>query len=588
MSNPTSPEGSAAPSSSKAPAAARPASPDLSELTGRVNLPPELLRASGMKRLDWIISQPEPAAFVGQLAPQELFYWMRDIGKEDAYVLLEYATQEQLQALVDIDAWQRHELQLPRWLEWLDLALAVDTDTAQRFLAAQDDETYLWLFSEGVEVLPADTDLDFIADDKAVFHTPDGMYVITVPRGHLLEERIPQLMRLLWSADMGRARAILQQVQFDLRSQNEEEMIRFRSARLMELGFEPPTEALEVYAYEPPAAAKAALRSELAAAAPSPIDGLAGVLSHQSFDPVLKGVSPPDLLRAALGGLSEAERLRVGDGLAYLANKVFMADVGDLSRIEDLPEYAARAIGFANLGLMYLSDEDEDTAARALGRVSVEHCFRVGHSLVFLQVRRARALARRAGRTLGFNVFDTPIDEVLEGLLLQRPLFAEVLDDERSLDFRPFTTTADLALTDTWLARAEAVLGWFETRFGFSPDALGAMEGISDDTRRRLRLDTLFRTGLANALVHDAFSFAPLGREDLSQFARMAFTKEGKAGPALAKLIEAAEDGDPSVQRFIERAVDVLTETLAGIKPVDIDGRYASDLFVVQKDGAGS
>jgi len=538
-----------------------------------------------MKRLDWIISQPDPAEFVGQLAPQELFYWMRDIGKEDAYILLEYANAEQMRALIDIDAWSKNDLLLPRWLEWLDLAVAVDVETAQRFLNAQEDETFLWIFTDGVEVLPADTDLDFIPDDKALFHTPDAMYVITTPRGHPLEERFPQLLGLMWAADMRRARTLLQQVQFELKSANEEEMIRFRNVRLMELGFEPPIDALEVYSFEPPVAARNEVRAHLLETTPRHT-GLGAVLSHQSFDPVLKGVTPPDLLRAAISGLPIGDRLRVGDGLAYLANKVFMADVGDLSRVEDLPEYTRRAAGFTNLGLMYLSDEDEETATQVLMRKSIEFCFRVGYSLVFSLVRRVRALTRRSGFSLGFQIFGAPIDDIVEGLLLKRPLFPESLDAETSFEFRPFVTTADLALVETWLEQGETVLTWFEDSFGFKPEALEKLEGISDDTRRRIRLDTLLRTGLANALVHDRFAFEPLGREDLASFARMAFTKDGKAGKALLSLLEASKGSSDAVNRFIEKAVDGLTDTLAGIVPADIETHYASDIFLISGDPA--
>jgi hypothetical protein len=136
-----------------------PAAPktDLSVLTSRTRLPAELQHASGMQKLDWILSLPEPAEFVAALAPHELYYWLRDIGTNDAYPLLKYAGEEQLKCLVDLDVWSRHELSVPRWLHWLDLALEAEHDTADRFLAAQDDELFLWLVTGDLQVLPADS-----------------------------------------------------------------------------------------------------------------------------------------------------------------------------------------------------------------------------------------------------------------------------------------------------------------------------------------------------------------------------------------------------------------------------------------------
>ncbi len=564
------------------------ASSDLSTLTGRVQLPAELARAPGLKRLDWILSLPEPAAFVGALAPQELYAWLCDIGKDDAYPLLEYADAEQLRGLVDLDAWDKNALQLPRVLEWLDLARAVDLETAQRFIAAQDDELFLWLFTDGVEVLPADTDLDFIPDDRALFHTPDRMYVITVPRGHALEDRVPQLVELMWSADMARSRTLLQQAQFELRSANEEELLRFRNARLTELGFEPPIEALSVYAYEPPIAAREAVHADLKTAPPAFGRAPSPLLTHQATDLTLRGVTAPDLLRAAILALPEADRLRTGDALAALANKVFMADVGDLSRVDDLPLTSARAVAIANLGLAWLADESVDVAVEILRRRNPEFAFRVGHSLITGLVRRARPLGRRAGVLLDFHVFGPPIDDLLDGLLMPRPLFPEALDDEGRVGWRAFTTPADLALAETHLREGDETLTWFETAFGFSPEALGAISGLSDDERRRVRLDTLFRTAVAHALLHDRVSFEPLAADAVRAFARLAFTADGAASPALSVVRSQAEGAPAGVRSFVDRALATLTDALAGILPSDLDPRYASELLLVRRESSAS
>ena len=189
---------------------------DLSTLTQRSRLPVELRNASGLQKLDWILSMPQPAEFVTALAPDELYYWLRDIGKEDAYPLLEYASDDQLKSLVDIDAWSRHDLSVARWLDWLDLAVAVDHDTAERFIMSQDDELLMWLVTGDVQVLPADADTAMIPDELQFFSSPDFLYYVTIPHDHPLTERLPQIMQMMWSADTDRARAIFQQAQFCL------------------------------------------------------------------------------------------------------------------------------------------------------------------------------------------------------------------------------------------------------------------------------------------------------------------------------------------------------------------------------------
>lgn len=566
-------------------------STDLATLTQRSKLPVELQNASGLKKLDWVLSLDDPRAFVAGLAPQELHYWLRDIGKEDAYPLLEYAEPEQLRALVDIDTWTRHELSIPRFLEWFDLALAVDLETAQRFILAQDDELLMWLVTGELQVLPADADIDLIPDELAFFSSPDGLYTVTVPRDHPLEERIPQLMRLLWDADMDRARELFQQAQFELHESVNEDMERFRNARLQDLGYEPPTEALEVFSVVPLQTLKQALRDAPSLAAN--LGPAIGSASGMVTDLILKDVRPPDLLRDAISTLDERNRKLYGDGFAYLANKVFMAEIGDLSRLDDLPQAAHYAVGLANLGLSYLAMESEDLAARIVTQVTPETLFKAGWTLVTAVAKKARRLAHRAGVDRGFALFGSPTDETISAAATLRPVFPELLEGGAALGYRPVRTLADLSLLEARVDQATAELDAFEHRFGLTIDALEAADlpGIGPDARRRIRLTTLVRTGLLHLLLSDEFRFAPVDRDSLVAFSRAAFA-EGGLSATFMRLVKsvsapALEPTDAStnaesfaVSRLLERAMDELVESLGNVAERDLDLRYAGELFL--------
>src|SRR5690606_1678425 len=94
------------------------------------------------------------------------------------------------------------------------------------------------------------------------------------------------------------------------------------------------------------------------------------------------------------------------------------------------------------------------------------------------------------------------------------------------LAHRPFATLAELARAEVEVEDADALLSFFEATLGLSVEALEgpALAALSDDARQRVQLSTLFRTGLANLLLTDAFTFEPLGRAELTAFARAAFT----------------------------------------------------------------
>jgi len=573
---------------------------DLSVLTARTRLPAELHNASGMQKLDWLLSLPVPADFVGALAPDELYYWLRDIGKEDAYPLLEYANAEQLRALVDIDAWNRHELSVPRWLDWLDLALAVDYDTAERFVQAQDDELLLALVTGDIQVLPADTDVNMIPDELQFFSSPDFLYVVTVPREHPLEERLPQLMKLMWSADTDRARELFQQAQFELHEANGEDLERFRTARLQDLGFESVNDAIEVFSTLP----IKTLRRELEESQTAEGMSLAGsqpggttatqsrLASGMVNDLVLRGVEPPDLLRAAVSALDERDRTTFGNGFAYLTNKVFMAETGDLSRVDDLPEFARAAAAMANLGLSYLALESEERAAQVVRQVTPETLFKAGWTLVFDLSRRARRLAARAGQDRGFSLFGSPYDEVIQAAAFLRPRYPETLDDPGALGARPFATLAELSKVEAYIDEATLVLGAFERHFGLTIKALeeGDLPGLEPAARKDIRLTTLVRTGLLHALLSDEFSFVPVDRDTLVAFSRAAFGKETVLTPAFDEtvrvIVESGLEGADELSReafrgLVSRAVDELVEALGPVHERDIDLRYVGDIFLV-------
>ena len=561
---------------------------DLSVLTARSRLPAELANASGMQRLDWILGLPAPAEFVGALAPQELYYWLRDIGKDDAYALLEYANEEQLRGLVDIDAWSRHELSIPRLLGWLDLALAIDTDVAARFVAAQDDGLYTWLFTGDLQVLPSDTDIDAIPDELAFFTSPDGLYVVTVPREHPLEDRLPQLMKLLWSGDHERVRAIFQQAQFELHEAAGEDLERFRDARLQDLGFEPVSEALEVFSTLPIRQLRTELEAVETAPAQQDLSPLAG--SGLVGDIVLRDVDPPELLRAAVQALDERDRKTFGDGFAYLVNKVFMAETGDLSRLDDLPAAARQAAALANLGLSYLAHESDERATIVVRQIAPEMLFKTGWTLVFNVGRKARRLAARAGQDRGYLIFGSPTDEAIAAAAQLRPQYAEVVDDPGALGAHPFTTLEELTRIEARIDQATLVLDAFERHFGLTLTALDEAElpGIGPDARRRTRLSTLVRTALLHGLLEDEFRFTPVSRDELVAFSRAAFAGTAHTTPAFDErvqaLVRATVDDSPSHEAFrelTERAVGELVESLGPVHERDLDLRYVGDLFLV-------
>ncbi len=553
---------------------------DLATLTGRAQIPATVRAKGGMAQLNWVLSLEHPEEFVAALATEELYLLMADIGAQDAYVLMEYATDEQLGGLVDLDAWVGERVELPRWVAWVDRALEVSHDTALRFIRATEPELIELLVTKDVQVHPHDLDLDEVPDELAAFQTPDGAFWVTLPRGHELEARLPELMKLMWAADGGAMRDIFQASRFELPSPLEETLRHFRSGRLQDMGFPPPSEAGEVFKVLDARALRQQVRQDLDALTTAPPLGLGAVAG----DLALRGATPPTLLAEALERLDDEARANFGQAMTYLVNKVFMAQTGDLSRTDELPDAARLATGLVNLGLAYVADEDPERAAEVLRRLWPETLMRAGNSLTVTLALRARRLRARAGARDGLRVFGEPTDSALEAVAAPRPMFYEGLLPDQPPTWRPFATTAELARVEATIANADAVLSFFERTLGFSPSHLesDALAGLDDDDRANIRLGTLLRTGLAHALLTDELSFQPLAADDLGAFLQVAF-EDGALSPALQRAVDGlTEHLDPPVARWVEREMDALTEALGRVKAYDLDPKYARELFLVR------
>jgi len=86
--------------------------------------------------LNTLLEAADPRAAVAALSPPDLFWLFHVVGFEDATPLLELATEEQWETLLDLNVWVRDELNVPEVWKWLrHLAEADDIRLAQWLVA---------------------------------------------------------------------------------------------------------------------------------------------------------------------------------------------------------------------------------------------------------------------------------------------------------------------------------------------------------------------------------------------------------------------------------------------------------------------
>ena len=318
---------------------------------------------------------PSPEVVIPQIPEAEFCYTCRSIGPSDASWLLPMATEEQLVACFDLDAWKGLHVDLPRLDEWMAALTSTDDETILRATRALDPEMIVIFLRSHVDVClkPSPQD-DPDWSPPVGSQTLEGQFYFSArnPKDDL--ESVLVLLHALFREDYWLYFRVIQAVFEELPTENEEWALRWRTGRLEDLGFPPWDTAMRIYGF---------LRPDRLADLPEEENALD--LESDSV-PIwisdLPGVREDErALFRATRELNADERSAVFYALITLANRVAVADQMELGDPESLPAAIDKASRFASDGLEFIAGEKGLSLADTLRRVSVERLFRVGTNL---------------------------------------------------------------------------------------------------------------------------------------------------------------------------------------------------------------
>ncbi|RMG21351.1 MAG: hypothetical protein D6729_00945 [Deltaproteobacteria bacterium] len=570
----------------KDPASAAPSGPAPAETPGVVPLGPaaevlgrRLAPALARRRMDLILEKPHAAQLVRALPAEDLYFLIKDVGLEDAAPLVALASPEQFQSFVDLDCWRPEPegpvLDTARVLRWLAVARAGDEEAARAKAAALDLEVMERCFQDGLRIVdlreqeekPRPDDVR-PGDEDLEWHTTDGgafRIAFLGDQNSVEGAELRRLLQDLYAANPFAAERFLAVVRWELKSDLEEHALRFRTGRLEDLGFPPREVALSLYAHVDPDAP--------APPQPRPVDPVPGFFLSE-----FRGASFLDRCAGKVVGVQT--RTTLDRALVYLTNSVLVADQIDPGDLEAVREAIARMRAYLNLGLYRMAGGDEEAGARILATRALKHVFRVGFSLT-LELRwrldrMARSLALPAEDLAA--ALDAPERQVLEALLLPRPMYPLALDAAREAGWpeapeaseaaeraplpeveagrRPFATPEDLAAASEALSRADAFLE-------LARDAGLLYEG--DEALEPAPLSVrLLTAGLARAAGRTGLEI-PLDAATLEEGLGAALTAEGTARPGFRTLLldflgERTGAPGPLAEALVDRALHLLED----------------------------
>lgn len=582
--------------------------PDLRErvLTVLRPLSPEGRRMTAMHRLDTLLSVPDPQTFVPALPTEELYFFLQDIGLDDCTELVRYASDEQLQGFVDLAAWQKDTFDLDAFHRWFRVAEHNGPDEVRRLLRSVDPELVVLLLLRTATIHDAREAPEDVPDDKTLLPTPDGAYMLELDEA---DDRLPLVkaaLDALYAGGVEEARRFLQAARWEVPAELEETCYRWRAGRLEDMGFLPVEEAAQAEQDIDIAQLERALRQGTSAGEPGyepgdvhPFTGWFVARSHDA--PYLERV---------LGELpSGPARDRFLHGFVHLVNRRLSLRGLDVGEWETLEQESTHAVRMVSIGLERLVRGTGTSGVELLGRLPLLACYRVGRTLLSGLQRRAVDLIRRGDVATGQNPFDPPLDWWLDALR-QTPPHRYAVPQARTRSaatgepprredfFVPFRTLAEVDEAGALLARGEAVLFFFEHRYGWGPDRFRAADlaALDDAQRTAATFSTLLLTGMANRILDRTADLTPLTAEDVRDLVDMLFVPAPEGGRRIdPRLRREAQDQLVAVSgklkdaerealfAFVNEALTRLEEALQSLPPgATPDVRYLGDVLLVR------
>jgi hypothetical protein len=524
----------------------------------------------------------DAAGAIAALAPNEIFELVHEVGFEDAQPLIELATPEQIRGCLDLEAWNKDDVQVAALKPWMTALIEAGFEKVGEVWAHLDAEfralivqrqTVIWdtTLGEGPEE----------DNDEPIMTTPDRFFMLQLIGDDDSQRQLQQVIEDLYRADPDLARHTIMSARSEPAADLEEQSYRWRSGRLADFGYVDFYEALELF--RPLAADQVAIgeNSQDRVVGEDEATRLPIVVAEEVI-----GRSFLARALAAIDDPAEAERLE--GAVMVLVNKVLAAGRAKPGQSEVVRRGALYATATVSLGLETIARTEATRdhlggdagalakATRALHTVALARLFRVGYTVTLRLAKLAAALAPRS-QTAG-----SPTKELVAALCSPRPLFSRAADDPPQPGMRPFEAQADLRRAGELLTALTIRIALVE---GFGVDVVAM--GLAPEPRPEL--DDYLRTAVARVAGGGELTCAALTEAELAQLRAQAFAgprlteaAKQRAHTAIAARLGAAqlEASGVILAKLVDGWLADLERILGGITDAAVDPRFVEGVLV--------
>lgn len=510
-----------------------------------------------------LLEHPQPGQVVVHLPAESLYLMMMELGPDDALILLELASPEQVQSFIDLDCWDRDRLNVHKARTWFLLVNELEDEAFVRNFRRMDLSLLVAFFYRHLRVLKLDNPDDEIVQDGLTLLTPDGRHLIQFTCNREISRLINALLLRLSRLDLDLFLELLEAIYWEAGPEVEESAYQERVGRLESRGFPEYHTAIEILA----TVDLERFRPAEKIAPPATAENPEAVFASSQY--LIRYEHPETLLRRVLARPFDG-REEVSVEIMGLANMAVIADRTPFFELEKVRRLVSRTDGYISIGLEYLTGDNLEQARDLLLHRRIIDLHKIGRTLVLQAVKQARQLLPRVAldrRNAAALLLDGPEGELLAGLLQPEPVRSA--DNEALL----WTERRQVDETLVQLARLERLVDLLATRLGITPEAVKALE--LDDTNLPTAADLSFRVLFNTFRCHDLLgrtpSLAPLTPPDLPALARQVVNRRvrpafsAKAQRQFAAWVAAQVEPEAvaGVQEILDRYTATLAEELA-------------------------
>ena len=541
-----------------------------------------VLRGRGKERLHYLFLSEHPEQLVQLLPELEVFLTVKEVGERDSLDLISLTTPEQFQYLIDLDLWKKDRLDPEKTLHWMEILLESGEKKFTQFIQSTDPGFIALLLKKFLHVTTYEGE-QLEGMDKAPPFTLDQFYFI-VFKGRRTREIFQPFLEILCRVDKDGYRRLMDSLMVEFESELEETGYRLRNGRLADYGFPDLEEALEIYRFVNPDSLVLGEKSvrgwgQEEIERGRPVFYLSHLNEGPFFSTILSRVDDPQ------------DQDRLSQEITTLCNKAILAEAIDLSNIVAIERAIKKVYHYLNLGLQYLSKEEETKASVILRSLPLQRLFQCGVSTTLLLRRKGESILKGpwfGGDRENLIFLDPPHLEKLEGVLRKRPALY------REGNFEDFKELQDLKEVEDFLESIETMIHTLGGQLDVYPRNLKALDltGCYPEEWRGITFSTIFLTALANQILKGIFQFAAIEKAWLKYLFSLIFEEDGQ-GKGVVKMetrkglrewldsIEGDENKRQHLHAFGDFCLDLLKEQYGRIpREEEIDPRFVKGLLL--------